>query len=57
MGSCGSKMASLTRDMPPALLLHPSLITPPPTFPLDPLVLHYQSQNCPFQGFFGACMG
>ena len=35
-----SSIASFARETcPPAVLLHPSLITPPPTFPLDPPAL------------------
>ena len=50
-----SPLALLARETCPAALLpHPSPITPPHAFLLDPQLLHCHSQRCPFQGFFGA---
>ena len=44
-----------SRDMPPNTPLAPlRYIPPPPAFLLNPPLLHRQSQNCPFQGFFGS---
>ena len=54
----GSKMAPLSQEKCPQHSSHTTHLSPLPLHsPRDPLVLHNQSQNFPFQGFFGACMG
>ena len=47
MHSHGSKIAPLTQEICQlALYPHSSPINPPPGFPVDPVVLHCQSQSC-----------
>ena len=50
-------LCSPERHAPLALLPHPSPITPPAHIPLDPTLVHYESPNCPFHGFWGTSMG